>query len=275
MPGIDLFGKNKGYIRNKEERELQNAKFSHYRPYSLRIHNRSDDDDRNDETRNEDVFTKAYFHQELRKMNQLFSQISTYPVTAYSIEQKKSLEAFTQECLAQTSAIPILTSRCYNDIDVDMTTPENEIFPSIHVLGKEIKASQEDQNKIIEIAKKFGIIASQSFGYFPAYTPEKIVQFYENRYQETRYDPLYRENRKVPLSDNEKYWLISFLSEIPLNSTTKALQSNLYPVAKLWYPDIDNLLLTQKAKGYYSLLMAHKQRRKVEELLTIKSFCAK
>ena len=81
---------------------------------------RDEIEDDNDETRHVDYFTKLYTKREITKMNDLFYKIATYPVTPFSVEYKKAIEAFTQECLNTTECVPIVFSHRSIDIYMDM-----------------------------------------------------------------------------------------------------------------------------------------------------------
>ena len=165
MPDIDLFGETQGKVRNQKERINQDKIYSHYKPFFLTLHNNYDD--RNDDTRGNDVFTKKYLDRELRKINGLFAKISHYPITTYSKKYKENIEAFTEECLKETDAIPIMISNTYNDIRIDMLTSDDQIYPTLYLLGEKQEASGESKNKVMEIAKRFGLNPSSHMNYLP------------------------------------------------------------------------------------------------------------
>lgn len=152
-----------------------------------------------------------------------------------------------------------------------MLTSDDQIYPTLCLLGEKQEASGESKNKVMEIAKRFGLNPSSHMNYLPWYTTEKIIEFYKKR--KTQNTHKWWEEQEAKLSDSEKEKLISFLTEIPLNSVTKTLQEKLYPIAKDWYPDIDMLIYLRKTRNYFGLLSAHKQIRSAELLLEKKRLC--
>ncbi len=234
MPDIDLFGPTHGQIRDRYGRERINAIYSHYKPFSWRLHSHDEDEDINDDTRSIDHFTQVYTKRELRKMNDLFYKIATYPLTAFSVEYRKSLQAFTDECLAKTNCIPIITSYSYNEINIDMATKDRPLYLSFHIMGKTGKVSYEEREEVMKIAEKHRIQGSNTSGRFKGNTPDEIIANYEKQDYETQYSTLYDNYRKQPFSDTDQQTVISFLAEIPLNSVTKELQDRLYALVKSW-----------------------------------------
>lgn len=333
MPGIDLFGPNNWNIRNQDERIEKNKIHSRYRPFYLQIENRYgevDDAAIDDETKHTDVFTAEYSKWELKKMNDLFYKIATYPVTEFSLNYRKFFEAFTEECLATTECMPIITSYTYNDIDIDMLEGKLVLEPSIHVLGRTNKPSDEEVKDVMEIAKKYGLTPWARSNPFKWDTIEEIVDYYTKREKEKEYSPLSECFRKKWFSKNEQYSLTSFLAQIPFNGVTKNLQNRLYtliqswaereevilaakdaenlrkrpeelarwkqeykewkelseeerwdshepdkpskpePLSRPWYCHLDQIIMKYKAKGYFGILKASKQRRHVNKLLSLK-----
>ena len=78
----------------------------------------------------------------------------------------------------------------------------------------------------MQIARKHQLKVNSYYASLGGNTPDEFIAYYEKKGKEDQYQPLWNTYQKRRFSDDEQSKIISFLSEVALNSSMKELQED-------------------------------------------------
>jgi ubiquinone/menaquinone biosynthesis C-methylase UbiE len=234
MPSIDLF-ENSSRIKDKSSRIEKNKE----------IH------------KDPSLFTIAYADWEMRQIHPRLIKLSSFPITACSIEYKARIESFSKEYHKKTGGIAVIFIEYGFEPELAMLTPDyNSLDGTIFLMNNETNIN-DGFNLADGLLKEFGLNFIRHMNYFRQTNTSQLLDYC------TDFIP----NQSDLNSKNEIRKFTNFISALSLNSFTSELQDQIYSALKPNIPDLDIQIRKQKASSYHMAVHEYKQKRNIDKLI--------